>query len=314
MVAFDPESPSDKTNSDRFVAGAASGFLTRAIVQPLDVLKIRFQLQVEPINSHCGTSKYHGMIQATRVMVTEEGLACLWKGHVPAQCLSMAYGAVQFSGFHLLTEQCTKHKITTPGNQSLVYFLCGATAGSTATIASHPFDVIRTRLVGQGEPKLYTSQTQAFALILKQDGPRGLYRGLLPNLYLIGPQSGAIFLGYSVCKKFWYKVVPSSLNWSQSFCCGAMSGIFAKSLVYPLDSAKKRLQVQGFESARAKFGVTPVYSGLIDCFRKVVKTEGVLGLYKGFYPSLFKAALTTAFNFAFYEYFLIAFRKLKKLK
>ena len=63
--------------------------------------------------------------------------------------------------------------------------------------------------------------------------------------------------------------------------------------------------------ARSKFGTTPVYKGLIDCIAKVVQQEGFLGLYKGFYPSLVKAALTTAAQFSFYEYFLVAFRKIK---
>lgn len=42
-------------------------------------------------------------------------------------------------------------------NQSLATgtnFCCGAVAGCAATTLSYPFDVVRTRLVGQGEPKV----------------------------------------------------------------------------------------------------------------------------------------------------------------
>ena len=35
--------------SDAVIAGAVSGGLTRAILSPVDVVKIRFQLQLEPI-------------------------------------------------------------------------------------------------------------------------------------------------------------------------------------------------------------------------------------------------------------------------
>ena len=35
--------------SDAVIAGAVSGCLTRAILSPVDVVKIRFQLQLEPI-------------------------------------------------------------------------------------------------------------------------------------------------------------------------------------------------------------------------------------------------------------------------
>ena len=246
MVGFDP-TRLDESNIDRFVAGAASGFITRSIVQPLDVLKIRFQLQVEPIRKSSPNSKYKSFTQATGVIIREEGLSSLWKGHVPAQFLSMGYGAVQFSGFHLLTELYARHIGLTKQTQPFVYFLCGGIAGVSATIVSHPFDVVRTRLIGQGEPKLYINMTQAFNHILKTEGFRGLYRGLTPNLILIGPQAGAIFLTYNICKKLWIDNARDATSniWSQSFCCGAFSGMLGKSFVYPLDSIKKRLQVQG---------------------------------------------------------------------
>lgn len=37
------------------------------------------------------------MTQATQLIIQEEGLAALWKGHVPAQVLSVLYGVVQVS-------------------------------------------------------------------------------------------------------------------------------------------------------------------------------------------------------------------------
>jgi hypothetical protein len=40
-------------------------------------------------------------------------------------------------------------------NKTFVHFLCGCISGGIATAASMPFDTIRTRLVGQGEPKVY---------------------------------------------------------------------------------------------------------------------------------------------------------------
>ncbi len=40
-------------------------------------------------------SKYHGLRQAFRITLQEEGAAALWKGHMPAQLLSVTYGVVQ---------------------------------------------------------------------------------------------------------------------------------------------------------------------------------------------------------------------------
>lgn len=52
------------------------------------------QLQVEPISGH-HVSKYRSMPQAFFLIYKEEGISALWKGHVPAQFLSVVYGMAQ---------------------------------------------------------------------------------------------------------------------------------------------------------------------------------------------------------------------------
>ncbi len=84
--------------TDSFIAGTVSGGVTRLVASPLDVLKIRFQLQQEPIKvrgwpltqpgpsipSVCvfiqtgGGSKYSGVLSATRTILKEEGVSAFW--------------------------------------------------------------------------------------------------------------------------------------------------------------------------------------------------------------------------------------------
>lgn len=118
----------DNLNQFDFVlAGGGSGFITRSLCQPLDVLKIRFQLQVEPI-SHQTTSKYRSIFQAVSLIFHEEGIKAFWKGHVPAQWLSVIYGVAQFWTFEVLTRQASMLTLTS-GNSPIINFTCGSVAG-----------------------------------------------------------------------------------------------------------------------------------------------------------------------------------------
>ena len=49
---------------------------------------------MEP-TSHGGGGRYHSILQAAALVVREEGFSALWRGHVPAQCLTILYGAGQ---------------------------------------------------------------------------------------------------------------------------------------------------------------------------------------------------------------------------
>ena len=62
--------------SESVIAGGVSGIVTRLVVSPLDVLKIRFQLQLEDPSRH--DAKYRGLRQAVHRIVQEEGFTGLW--------------------------------------------------------------------------------------------------------------------------------------------------------------------------------------------------------------------------------------------
>lgn len=132
MVGYDNRS--EKLSSvDFIIAGAVSGFLTRALCQPFDVIKIRFQLQVEPIRES-SNSKYHSILQASKIIAKEEGVQGFWKGHVPAQYLSITYGLTQFYIFESLTKSIDivhfkKH------SKLIGNFFCGAIAGKFANFS-----------------------------------------------------------------------------------------------------------------------------------------------------------------------------------
>jgi hypothetical protein len=55
-------------------AGAAAGCISRVIVAPLDLVKIRLQVQLEPVLGGSGISKYTGFTHAIATVLREEGV------------------------------------------------------------------------------------------------------------------------------------------------------------------------------------------------------------------------------------------------
>uniref|UniRef100_A0A8C9PBL7 Solute carrier family 25 member 19 n=1 Tax=Spermophilus dauricus TaxID=99837 RepID=A0A8C9PBL7_SPEDA len=158
MVGYDPKE--DGRSNSKFevaVAGSVSGLSTRALISPLDVIKIRFQLQIERLSRSDPNAKYYGILQAGRQILQEEGPAAFWKGHIPAQLLSIGYGAVQFLSFELLTELVHRASLY-DAREFSVHFVCGGLSACAATLTVHPVDVLRTRFAAQGEPRR-TSKT-----------------------------------------------------------------------------------------------------------------------------------------------------------
>ncbi|XP_067671065.1 mitochondrial thiamine pyrophosphate carrier-like [Haliotis asinina] len=305
MVGFNPDQTTPLASTQYAIAGAVSGAITRAVCQPFDVLKIRFQLQIDPILK-CDVSKYWGIRHAFKSILQEEGWKAFWKGHVPAQGLSVVYGIAQYTSFEVFTQLVWEHlpEHMTREYRPLTHLFCGSLAGCVATLAVQPMDVMRTRFVAQGEPKMYMSLGDAVVSIWRQDGVVGFYRGLVPAVTQVAPQMGLQFGLYSLCNsirnatKSNDSVLPAVLP---SLACGSASGLLAKLIIYPLDVVKKRLQVQGFEKAREPFGTFHQYKGFIDCIVKVLAAEGALGLYKGLVPSLIKAAVVAGLNFCVYD-------------
>ncbi|GAB1600035.1 mitochondrial thiamine pyrophosphate carrier-like [Argonauta hians] len=308
MVIHRPYNNIQLTYYEYAFAGALSGAISRVLLQPLDVIKIRLQLQIEPVSKSAIDSKYHGFFHTVVTMSKEEGIKALWKGHIPAQFLTVVYGMVQFTSYEyfsktsnqfLPSEFSTKYK-------PLVSLVCGSMAGAASTIVVQPLDLLRTRFVAQGEPKIYKSIASAGLCIIQREGLLGMWCGLYPSLMLVMPQTGLTFGFHSVFSSLLESNSEDNSAFGindqiKIFISGTGSGMSAKLVVYPFDVVKKRLQVQAFHEARLKFGCVRSYNGMTNCLQQVFIEEGLRGLYKGLFPTMLKAGTVTGLTFMIYE-------------
>ncbi|XP_072339047.1 LOW QUALITY PROTEIN: mitochondrial thiamine pyrophosphate carrier [Scyliorhinus torazame] len=308
MVGYDPgtqEGGRGLSSSEVAAAGSMSGLLTRVLINPLDVIKIRFQLQIERLSLFEPAAKYHGVLQATNTIFQEEGLQAFWKGHIPAQLLSISYGAVQFVSFEFLTK-FVHNTVRYDSRNPTMHFVCGGLAACSATVTVQPLDTLRTRFVAQGEPKFYKSLWHAVVTMYRKEGPLSFYRGLTPTVLAVFPYAGFQFAFYNIFQSISkWAVTPRQTRMGniENLLCGSCAGVISKTLTYPFDLLKKRLQVEGFGQARAAFGPVQSYSGFLDCACQVAQREGLKGFFKGLSPSMLKAAISTGFSFFWYELF-----------
>jgi len=307
------------SSSGEALAGAFSGGVSRMLIAPLDVLKIRFQLQVEPFTSntayiHTKSSRrphYTSVIQAVSSLIREEGIRTLWRGNLPAMVLWVSYMSVSFPVYrhaHKFASSVSKtdtNKTKKSPPELFPALFAGAISGGVATFITYPSDWLRTRIASQGVPPQHPTIHGMITHVYKTEGIGGFFRGLTPTMMQIAPSLAVTFCAYEQCKELWDNRVDQNdgvnhLSHLRNFVCGAFAGTLGKLFVYPLDTIKKRLQVQGMKRNET-YGETRTYSGTINALRSIAIEEGITGLYKGLSPSLLKAGTGAAMTFWSYE-------------
>jgi solute carrier family 25 thiamine pyrophosphate transporter 19 len=276
------------------------------VIAPLDVIKIRLQLQIHSLSDPLSYRGLHGPVYkgtlgTLKQILREEGLTGLWKGNIPAELLYLTYGSVQFSAYtsisHLLETIPAPYALP----NSATSFISGAAAGAAATTVTYPLDLLRTRFAAQGNDRVYTSIFASVKSIAQHEGPKGFFRGLGAGVSQIVPYMGLFFASYESLKPIMANSpLPLPLG-SSDAVAGIVASVMSKTAVYPLDTTRKRLQVQGPHRERYVHRNIPTYTGVLMTLRHIWKHEGRRGMYRGLTVSLLKAAPASAVTMWTYE-------------
>jgi solute carrier family 25 thiamine pyrophosphate transporter 19 len=127
--------------------------------------------------------------------------------------------------------------------------------------------------------------------ILRDEGWTGYYRGIATSLLQIAPYMGILFGTYESTRS---SLTVYTSPRTADFLAGGIAGVISKSAVFPLDTIRKRLQVQGPTRERYIHRDIPVYSGVGHCMKDILRHEGVRGLYKGLGIAVLKSGPSAA--------------------
>ncbi|XP_028555284.1 mitochondrial substrate carrier family protein ucpB isoform X3 [Dendrobium catenatum] len=168
--------------------GAFSGALATALTNPMEVLKVRLQM-----NSRRGlTGEIHKII-------SEEGFRALWKGVGPAMTRAGALTASQLVTYDESKQALLKWTHLEEGFH--LHLISSFVAGTVGTLVTAPVDMLKTRLMLQQDsrgPRIYRNVFHCAYQVVLTEGAGALYKGGFATFARIGPQTTITFL---VCEK-----------------------------------------------------------------------------------------------------------------
>lgn len=260
-----------------FAIGGVSAAISKTCVAPIE--RVKLLLQNQDASSQISVDKrYKGIGDCFIRVVREQGFVSMWRGNLanvvryfPTQALNFAFKDT------FKTYLNPYNKKTDPGKFFIGNVLSGGAAGASSLCFVYPLDFARTRLavdVGKaGGDRQFNGLADCLAKIFKSDGPLGLYRGFGISVLGIIAYRGAYFGLFDTGNAVLFgegKTENFFAMWAFAQTTTTLAGV----LSYPLDTVRRRLMMQ---SGRKDI----MYTGTIDCFRKIAANEGTKAFFKG---------------------------------
>lgn len=252
------------------VSGALSDGVSATILFPLDVIKIR--AQVDP------KVTWQSIVQ-------EEGVLGLYKG-VEDKWIVSPQQKLQY--FYMETAMLTMFSQWAGRKPSIAeHLLIGYLSALQGTLTTIPLDVTFTRRRVQkkvpGQAPL--SFVEMFTDTVNKHGFASFYQGWAVNAVLC-TNPAITFVCFERLREAWLHARGKhSLNALEAFVVGALSKAIATYLTFPMIRAKAIVNTW-------KQGTTP--PSLIEIMQDVYDKEGIPGLFVGIYPQLTKGVLNSA--------------------
>ncbi|KAJ4979993.1 hypothetical protein NE237_010773 [Protea cynaroides] len=183
----------------RLVGGGLAGVTAASITYPLDLVRTRLAAQRNVMY-------YRGIWHAIRRISTDEGVLGLYKG-LGATLLGVGPSlAISFSVYETLR---SSWQLRRPQDSTLLVSLsCGSLSGIASSTVTFPLDLVRRRMQlegAAGHARVYkTGLFGTFKHIIRTEGLRGIYRGILPEYYKVVPSLPPSYLSKKLDLHFLY--------------------------------------------------------------------------------------------------------------
>jgi len=298
--------PSTMTSLNRFIAGGASGLLSRLVTHPMDTMKSRMQ------------------VGGNKTFLNINGA---YKGFGAVAIGSPVASGMYFMGYET-TKACLKSVRRDDDDQQTLVLenvLTGIVAQALAGIAYTPVDVVKERMqVSSVLPTHlktnngvdYRNALDAVRTILKNEGVKnGLMRGYWAQNFVWWPWSACYFAAYEKGlemfrrtksnakeegkeeEEYYRYVSPHAASAFTAATCATI-------LTHPLDLCKTRVQTMTSSSSSSSSSSSNSVAEKLTMrrvFTDVVRREGFFALYRGVWARILSVAPGSAISFYAYE-------------
>ncbi|KAH6822616.1 uncoupling protein 5 [Perilla frutescens var. hirtella] len=285
-----------------FAEGGIASIVAGCTTHPLDLIKVRMQLQGEPTAAvqslrpamafHAGPSHTTVPLPPPRVgpisvglrIIQQDGAAALFSGVSATVLRQTLYSTTRMGLYEIL-----KNKWADPNTNNLPLtskITAGLIAGGVGAAVGNPADVAMVRMQADGRLPLdqrrnYKSVVDAISQMTKNEGVASLWRGSSLTVHRAMVVTASQLASYDQFKEM---ILEKNLmkdglgtHVTASFAAGFVAAVASN----PIDVIKTRVMNMKVEAGKAA-----PYSGAVDCAVKTIKAEGPMALYKGFIPTI----------------------------
>ncbi|XP_062190885.1 mitochondrial uncoupling protein 5-like [Phragmites australis] len=305
-----------------FAEGGIASIVAGCSTHPLDLIKVRMQLQGEAaapqpalrpaLAFHAGTHTValpHHDIPAPRKpgplavgaqILRSEGARGLFSGVSATMLRQTLYSTTRMGLYDILKTKWTKENDGVLALHRKI--AAGLIAGGVGAAVGNPADVAMVRMQADGrlplaERRNYRSVGDAIGRMARNEGVRSLWRGssLTVNRAMIVTASQ--LATYDQAKEaILARRGPSADGLATHVAASFTAGIVAAAASNPVDVVKTRMM-----NMKVAPGAPPPYAGPVDCALRTVRSEGPMALYKGFIPTVMRQGPFTVVLFVTLE-------------
>ncbi|XP_057660304.1 tricarboxylate transport protein B, mitochondrial-like [Diorhabda carinulata] len=259
------------------------------ITYPTEYVKTQIQL-----DGRDNKRLYKGIFDCVNSTVQRHGVTGLYRGLSILLCGSIPKSVIRFGSYELYKEQLLQATGCYELNLAQTT-LCGLAAGITeGLLIVTPVETIKVKFIEDQrlETFRYNKLVYGLGIIFKEQGIRGMYKGVAATVAKQGTSQATRFWVMNSCKN-WYRSddVEKPIPKYMIGIFGGLAGFVSVLVNNPLDVVKTRMQA--IDAVK--------YKGILDCFIKTMINEGPLSFYKGTIPRSCRAISEVGITFIIYE-------------